>query len=54
MGVNAGSRNLIDEVPTLPIGLVGDEVLVPCGDGGDRRYVNLDVAASTNALPAVA
>ena len=45
---------MIDEAPTLPIGLVGDEVLVPCGDGGDRRYVNLDAAASTNALPAVA
>ena len=29
-------------------------MLVPCGDGGDRRYVNLDAAASTNALPAVA
>ena len=45
---------MIDEAPTLPIGLIGDEVLVPCGDGGDRRYVNLDAAASTNALPAVA
>ena len=38
----------------LPIGLIGDEVMVPCGDGGDRRYVNLDAAASTNALPSVA
>jgi selenocysteine lyase/cysteine desulfurase len=44
---------MTDEVPTLPIGLVGDDVLVPCGDGRDRRYVNLDSAASTNALAAV-
>ena len=40
--------------PSLPIGLVGDDVLVPCGDGRERHYVNLDSAASTNALPAVA
>ena len=34
--------------------LVGDEVEVPCVDGSKRRYVNLDAAASTPALPAVA
>ncbi|HEX6659592.1 MAG TPA: hypothetical protein VF065_15985, partial [Ilumatobacter sp.] len=45
---------MTDEAFALPIGLVGDDVPVPCGDGGDRRYVNLDAAASTNALPAVA
>jgi selenocysteine lyase/cysteine desulfurase len=38
----------------LPISLVGDDVSVPCGDGRERRYLNLDSAASTNALPAVA
>jgi selenocysteine lyase/cysteine desulfurase len=38
----------------LPIDLVGDDALVPCGDGRDRRYLNLDMAASTSALPAVA
>jgi selenocysteine lyase/cysteine desulfurase len=34
--------------------LVGDAVLVPCLDGEQRPYVNLDNAASTNALPEVA
>ena len=38
----------------LPVVLVGDELLVPCIDGIDRPYVNLDAAASTGALPAVA
>jgi selenocysteine lyase/cysteine desulfurase len=38
----------------LPIALVGDDVLVPCGAGEQRPYLNLDMAASTNALPAVA
>ena len=37
-----------------PASLVGDDVLVPCIDGTERRYVNLDAAASTGALPAVA
>jgi selenocysteine lyase/cysteine desulfurase len=37
-----------------PIPLVGDGLLVPCVDGTDRPYLNLDAAASTNALPAVA
>ncbi len=34
--------------------LVGDDIEVPCLDGTHRRYVNLDNAASTNALPEVA
>jgi len=34
--------------------LVGDGVDVPCLDGTTRPYVNLDNAASTNALPDVA
>jgi selenocysteine lyase/cysteine desulfurase len=33
---------------------VGDGVAVPCVDGVDRTYLNLDAAASTSALPAVA
>ena len=36
------------------LALVGDELEVPCVDGVDRRYVNLDAAASTGALPEVA
>ena len=42
----------MSESPPLP--LVGDEVEVPCVDGGSRRYCGLDSAASTPALPAVA
>ncbi len=34
--------------------LVGDDLVVPCVDGVERRYVNLDAAASTGALPEVA
>ncbi|HUY64129.1 MAG TPA: aminotransferase class V-fold PLP-dependent enzyme [Acidimicrobiales bacterium] len=34
--------------------LVGDDVTVPCLDGSERRYVNLDSAASTGAMTAVA
>lgn len=34
--------------------LVGDDQLVPCVDGEERRYLSLDAAASTGALPAVA
>ena len=34
--------------------LVGDDLLVPCVDGEQRRYVCMDAAASTAALPAVA
>lgn len=37
-----------------PIPLVGDGLAVPCVDGRERPYLNLDAAASTNALPAVA
>lgn len=38
----------------LPAELVGDDLPVPCLDGQDRPYTNLDAAASTSALPAVA
>jgi selenocysteine lyase/cysteine desulfurase len=34
--------------------LVGDGLAVPCVDGFERPYLNLDAAASTGALPAVA
>lgn len=37
-----------------PARLVGDGGSVPCIDGVERPYVNLDAAASTSALPAVA
>src|SRR5579871_2058039 len=40
--------------PALPAKLVGDHLPVPCIDGQERPYLNLDAAASTNALPAVA
>ncbi len=40
--------------PRIPVTLVGDDLNVPCVDGQTRRYLNLDAAASTNALPAVA
>ena len=33
--------------------LVGDEIEVPCVDGTPRRYLSLDSAASTAALPSV-
>ena len=36
-----------------PARLVGDELNVPCVDGSQRRYVNLDAAASTSAFPSV-
>ena len=36
------------------IRLVGDALEVPGVDGVSRRYLDLDVAASTSALPAVA
>jgi selenocysteine lyase/cysteine desulfurase len=38
----------------LPIELLGDHEFVPCVDGIARPYLNLDSAASTSALPAVA
>jgi selenocysteine lyase/cysteine desulfurase len=40
--------------PRVPVALVGDGVPVPCVDGHERPYLNLDAAASTGALPAVA
>ncbi len=43
------------ELPSeAAIRLVGDDLEVPCADGVSRRYVSLDAAASTSALPAVA
>jgi len=39
---------------TPPVALVGDGLAVPCADGQERPYLNLDSAASTSALPAVA
>lgn len=38
----------------LPVALVGDGGPVPCVDGRDRPYLNLDAAASTGALASVA
>src|SRR5688500_19637060 len=38
----------------IPSALVGDGIAVPCVDGQERPYLNLDSAASANALPAVA
>jgi selenocysteine lyase/cysteine desulfurase len=37
----------------LGVRLVGEDLEVPCVDGQRRRYVSLDAAASTAALPAV-
>jgi selenocysteine lyase/cysteine desulfurase len=37
-----------------PVPLVGDGLEVPCLDGLERPYLNLDAAASTSALPTVA
>ena len=39
---------------TLPVRLVGDDLVVPCLDGVERPYLSLDSAASTAALPVVA
>ncbi len=33
--------------------LVGDDLVVPCADGEQRRYLSCDAAASTGALPSV-
>ena len=38
----------------LGVRLIGEELTVPCVDGVERRYVSLDAAASTAALPEVA
>ncbi|MGH9084002.1 MAG: aminotransferase class V-fold PLP-dependent enzyme [Acidimicrobiales bacterium] len=43
-----------DASQALPLALVGDDEAVPCVDGVPRPYLNLDAAASTSALPAVA
>ena len=43
-----------DATQALPTVLVGDGGAVPCIDGVARPYLNLDSAASTSALPAVA
>ena len=40
--------------PQLPTALVGDGLGVPCLDGEERPYLNLDAAASTSSLPSVA
>jgi selenocysteine lyase/cysteine desulfurase len=41
-------------VGSLSVVLVGDGLLVPCVDGQERPYLNLDSAASTSAHPVVA
>ncbi len=38
----------------VPMALIGDGLTVPCLDGHERPYLDLDAAASTGALPAVA
>ena len=48
------TENIPRGAVNIPIELVGDELEVPCIDGVQRRYVNLDAAASTSALAAVA
>jgi len=49
-GMHGGRTTLT----SLPVTLVGDGDPVPCIDGRERPYLNLDAAASTSALPAVA
>ena len=44
----------VTTVLELPIEVVGDDLEVPCIDGVQRRYVNLDAAASTGAFATVA
>jgi len=44
----------MDPGESLSPRLVGDDCEVPCVDGRKRRYVGLDAAASTGALPSVA
>jgi selenocysteine lyase/cysteine desulfurase len=43
-----------DVLASPPSPLVGDGLPVPCVDGQERPYLNLDSAASSSALPAVA
>jgi selenocysteine lyase/cysteine desulfurase len=45
---------MMEGMSALPARLIGDAISVPCVDGVDRPYLNLDSAASTNALPVVA
>src|SRR5579884_784182 len=42
------------DTDALPARLIGGDVLVPCADGRERPYLDLDAAASTSALPEVA
>ena len=51
--VDRRGRALSNDGSSPPIPLVGDGLTVPCVDGQERPYLNLDAAASTNALPAV-
>ncbi|HXQ58456.1 MAG TPA: aminotransferase class V-fold PLP-dependent enzyme [Acidimicrobiales bacterium] len=44
----------VPDSPHPPARLVGDGMAVPCVDGRERPYVNLDFAASTSALTEVA
>ncbi len=37
----------------IPMSLAGDDLLVPCVDGSQRRYLSFDGAAATGALPSV-
>jgi len=48
------TNDMDDGAITIPVDLVGDDIEVPCIDGVQRRYVNLDAAASTSALVGVA
>ena len=41
------------DLTAAPVRLIGDELEVACLDGTPRRYVNLDNAASTAAMPEV-
>ncbi len=65
--LRAPERNWVSRTPSVggttgsrrrwtipPVELVGDGLSVPCLDGEQRPYLNLDTGASTNALPAVA
>jgi selenocysteine lyase/cysteine desulfurase len=38
----------------LGVRLIGDDLQAPCIDGENRRYLSLDAAASTGAMPGVA
>lgn len=49
-----GEARVASGSPALDVVLVGDGLEVPCLDGIPRPYLNLDAAASTSALPAVA